>query len=493
MLSTEEIRSFIENDLASSKKKYAMVGQRYYDNKCDILDYRLFYVDAEGNIREDKTKSNIRMSHAFFKLLADQEAQYILSGKDGFVKSDNPELQTELDAYFNDNENFRAELYELLVGMVVKGWDYMYAYIGEDGKTSFECADSLGVVEVRDKDTDDHCAYLIRWYVDRVDHNTKEIKRIEVWDAKQTYFYAQVDDGEIVPDDTQEINPKPHSLYRKKGEEAPTLSKDYGKIPFFRIDNGAKQISGLQPIKDQIDSYNLMNCGLSNNIQDTNEALYVVKGFQGDNLDELMQNIKTKKHIGVDEEGDVEIRTIDIPVDARKVKMEIDEKNIFRFGMGVNTEALKDTSATVSIAIKTAYANLDLKCEGVMPYLKRFMRQLLDVVLPEINQANKTDYQQSDVYFNFDREIITNAQEMAQIKLLEAQEQQTRATTWLNMAEKFGPEITMQQLCDVMDLDYDDIKSKLPKPDAEIVTTEQAQGLLDGVVTDGVVGGGVVE
>lgn len=32
----------------------------------------------------------------------------------------------------------------------------------------------------------------------------------------------------------------------------------------------------------------LCQCGLSNNILDTNEAYYVVRGFQGDNLDEVI-------------------------------------------------------------------------------------------------------------------------------------------------------------------------------------------------------------
>lgn len=126
-------------------------------------------------------------------------------------------------------------------------------------------------------------------------------------------------------------------------------------IPFFRLDNGKKRFSGLKTIKALIDDYDLMNAGLSNNIQDTNEALYVVKGFDGDNLDELHFNVRSKKLIGVGESGDVDIKTIDIPVEARKTKMEVDEKNIFRFGQGVNTEALKDTSATTSIAIKSAY------------------------------------------------------------------------------------------------------------------------------------------
>ena len=59
-----------------------------------------------------------------------------------------------------------------------------------------------------------------------------------------------------------------------------------------------------------------------------------------------MLNIKTKKHIGVDDDGDVEIRTVDIPYQARQAKLALDESNIYRFGMGVNTDGLKDTSAS---------------------------------------------------------------------------------------------------------------------------------------------------
>lgn len=63
-----------------------------------------------------------------------------------------------------------------------------------------------------------------------------------------------------------------------------------------------------------------MACGLSNNIQDASEYLVVVKGFQGDNMEELMQNIRTKKHVGVDGDsgGDVDFKTVDIPYEARK-------------------------------------------------------------------------------------------------------------------------------------------------------------------------------
>lgn len=493
MLTIEEIKHFIENDAASRKKQLAKVGDQYYQAEHDIRNYRIFYVDAEGVLKEDKTRSNIKISHPFFTELVDQEVQYLLSGEDGFILSDNPALQKELDAYFNENEDFMSEFYDVLTGCVSKGFEYMFAYKNTDGKITFQCADSIGVVEVKAKETDDHCEYVIFWYVDHIGKDNKKIKRIEVWDSEQTWFYCQEGDGKIIPDDTQEINPRPHTVYEtdKQGNAA---FEGFGFIPFFRIDNNKKQISGLKPIKDLIDDYDLTASGLSNNIQDTAEALYVVHGFQGDNLDELMQNIKAKKHVGVDEDGGVEIKTVDVPVEARKAKLEIDKEGIYHFGMGVDTAGLKDSSATVSVAVKAAYSLLDLKVTKLMPRVKQFLRKLLKVVLAEINKVNKTDYQQSDVYFNFEPEIPTNALENAQIELTEAQKQQTVINTLLSLSAQLGNELIVQQIFEQLDLDYEEFKDKLPKE--EETDPYAATTTLGGVQTTQEPeenGGGVIE
>lgn len=461
MLSTGEIKAFIDNDATSMKKQFAKTGLNYYEGNHDIKQYRLFFIDADGQIQEDKTRSNIKISHPFFTELVDQEVQYMLSGKDGFVKSDIPELQDELDSYFNENDDFTSELYEVLTGAVSKGFEYMYAYKDKEGRTCFQCADSIGVVEVRAKDTADGCDYVIFWYVDRIGKDNKAIKRIQVWDDKETHFFCQVDNGGIVPDDSVAINPRPHTIYKKDGDEQ-TYFEGFGFIPFFRLDNCKKQFSGLKTIKDLIDDYDLMSCGLSNNIQDANEVLYVIKGFSGDNLDELMVNVKAKKHIGVGEGGDVDIRTVDIPYQARQAKLDLDEKNIYRFGMGFNSAQMGDGNIT-NIVIKSRYALLDLKCNKLEIRLKQFLRKLLKVVLKEINDEQGTDYQMKDVYFDFEREVMTNAQDNAQIELTDAQKQQVQVTTLLNLASLLDNETLMQNICEVLDLDYEEIKDKLPK------------------------------
>lgn len=463
MLTVDQIKVYIENDQMSRKKARAKTGLKYYEGDHDIKDHRIFYFDANGQLKEDKTRSNVKISHPFFTELVDQAVQYMLSGKGGFIRSDNPDLQPLLDEYFNDNEDFLAELYETLTGCIAKGFEYAYAYKRADGKTGFQCADSLGVVEVKARETDDGCEYVIYWYVDRIGKDNKQIKRIQVWDDKQTYFYVQEDDGQIKLDHTQQHNPRPHIMYQQEGEEA-TYFEGFGFIPFFRLDNCKKQVSDLKPIKDLIDDYDMMSCGLSNNLEDTAEALYVVKGFMGDNLDELMMNIKAKKHIGTDENGGVEVHTVDVPYQARQAKLELDEKNIYRFGMGFNSAQLGDGNIT-NIVIKSRYALLDLKCNKLEIRLKQFLRKLLKVVLAEINEEHDTDYQQKDVYFAFEREIMTNAADNAQIELTDAQRKQVEINTILNLATFIDDETRLQLIAEQLDLDYEDLKSKMPAAD----------------------------
>lgn len=476
MLKIEEISQFILDDASSDKKKRARNGQKYYEGRHDILDYRLFYYDADGQLQEDKSRSNIKIPHSFFTELVDQQTQYMLSGDGYFVKSDIPELQNELDYYFNENEDFTAELYELLTGCIVKGFEYMYAYKNADDRIAFQCADSLGIVEVRAQETDDNCDHVIYWYVDRIGKDKQRIKRIQVWDKEQVYYYVQDGEGKIELDASVKINPRPHTLYP---EDDGVYYENFGFIPFFRLDNGKKQVSALKPIKELIDDYDLMASSLSNNLVDFDTPLYVVRGFQGDNLDQLQQNIKTKKIIGIPEGegGGVDVQTVDIPYAARQTKLGLDEVNIYRFGMGFNSAQMGDGNIT-NIVIKSRYALLDLKCNKLEIRLKQFMRKIIKVVLDEINELHGTDYQLKDVYFDFEREVMTNAADNASIDHVKAQTEQLKINTLLNLASALDQETIVQSICEILDIDYEEIKAKLPKS-AEQETDDAAAALAE--------------
>ena len=97
-------------------------------------------------------------------------------------------------------------------------------------------------MEVRAKDSSDGNEYIIYHYIDRIEKGRKLIRRVQVWDKSQTYFYIWEDEDKLEPDDSYKLNPRPHTIYTKDGDDS-IYYEDFGMIPFFRLDNGVKQFS----------------------------------------------------------------------------------------------------------------------------------------------------------------------------------------------------------------------------------------------------------
>ena len=76
MLHIGEIQTLLNTAYGDPQKAQARIGRQYYHARHAIQNYRLFYYDAHGELQEDKTRSNIKISHPFFTELADQEVQY---------------------------------------------------------------------------------------------------------------------------------------------------------------------------------------------------------------------------------------------------------------------------------------------------------------------------------------------------------------------------------------------------------------------------------
>jgi SPP1 family phage portal protein len=475
MLTAQEIKQFIDEDKASFQKRQAKIGLDYYESNHDIKEYKIYYYNKDGVLVEDKNKANMQIPHSFFTELIDQKVQYALSQDEPIIKSDLPELQKQLDTYFDDD--FIGELSDVLTYGGVEGNSYLYAFKNEDDRLQFEFAEGLGIVEVEARFASDGQDHILYWYVDKIDKEGHKIIKIQDWDKDYTYFYTEID-GKIKPDIDVTLNPRPHTVYFD--EKGKMFYDTFGFIPFFKYENNKKEFSDLKPIKELIDDYDLMACGLSNNLIDLSEGYFCVKGFQGDNIDELIGNLKARKGIGVDDNGDVEIKTVDIPYQARQTKMELDEKNIYRFGMGFNSAQLGDGNIT-NVVIKSRYALLDLKCNKCAKQLKKMLKEVVKVVIAEINELNNTAYTIKDVYFNLDdREVITNANDNAQIELVEAQTQQTKITTLLNIQTLLDNETLMQNICDILDIDYEMIKDQLPVDDTEI--DPEQEGMLNNIV-----------
>lgn len=475
MLETSEIKQFIDEDKSSEKKIKARKGLDYYNAKHDIEDYQIFYFNDVGEAVVDETRSNIKISHPFFTELIDQCTQYMLSTKDRYVKSDNNALQSILDGYFDDE--FMMELMDLITYTKIEGDSFLYRYIDEDFKTRFRFADGMNVVEVPAKYASDKKDHVIYYYFHKQEKD-KIIEKVEVWDDEQVYYYVMVD-GNIELDKDKERNPDYHLIYEEDGE---MYYDTFGDVPFIRLDNNRSRVGDLHVIKDLIDDYDLMACGISNNLQDVAEGIYVVKGWNGQDLDELTRNIKVKKQVAVGDGGDLDIKTIQVPYQARVAKMLEDEKNIYRFGMGFNTAQMGDGNVT-NVVIRSRYALLDLKCNKMETQLKKLMKKIIRIVIDEINKENETQYSYKDVWCEFPREIMTNAIDNAQIEMVTAQTNQLKVNTLLSISSQIGSDELLERLCEVLDLDYEDIKAKI-KENAPLDLNRASEDLMNIEVED---------
>lgn len=483
-LSPAEIKKLISDDMASAKKRKAAEGQRYYEAEHDILKCRLFYYNADGKLVEDTTRSNIKISHPFFLILSDQLASYMLSFKENPIRAkDNVDgLQDHLDERFDDE--FWAEIGDWITGSHNKGFEYLYGYKNKENHMVFQCADSLGVVEVLAKDADDGMDHILYHFPDKIEKGKKAVRRIQDWTAAETTYWVQIGDSKIEKDTSVLYNPRPHVIFKDETTGEAT-GQPFGFIPFWRLDYCKKQTSALKPIKALIDDYDLHACSLSNNLVDFDTPLHVVKGFEGHGekgMDELQQNLKTKKIVGVDAEGGIDVQTVDVPYQARKEKLEIDERNIYIFGMGFNPAQVGDGNIT-NIVIRSRYTLLDLKANKLEKRLKKMLKQIVKVVLDEINEEHGTDYQMKQIHFEFTRDIMTNETENIQNEKAKAETRQIEVNTILNIAVNVGDEQTLKALCEIMDWDYEELKGQVDKMREEQDTAD-AKALLEGVETD---------
>lgn len=479
MLEPGRIASIIAADKYSRKKKLARLGQKYYDGEHDILDYQVYYVNKEGKLVEDLTKSNIRIPHPFFHEISEQEVAYILSGGVAFETEDQ-ELEKQLNSYFGDD--FIGELKEVLLDAVVRGSGYIYWYQDSKEHTRFQHADSLGIVEVKDGTAEDTVNdYILRYYPVEI-KDGKTAVRIEVWDKDMTWYYLQ--SGTTVElDPNISINPCPHVLYQAADG---FYYKECSRIPFLKLPYNRKECSRLKQIKPIIDDYDLMNCGLSNNLQDITEGIYVVKGFQGQNYDELLTNVKSRKVVGVGDKGDLDIKTINIPYEARMVKMQEDEKNIYRTALAFNSSQTGDGNIT-NIILKSRYTLLDMKAGKLIWSLKKFLGTLLEVVLEEINAARGTRYERAEVRIRIEPVVPTDEKEDAEIRKLEAETAREKVGALMDAAELLGEDILLKELGSVLQLEEEMVRRKLEEQrEAELV-----RGILNGEETAGSTAGAV--
>ena len=189
-----------------------------------------------------------------------------------------------------------------------------------------------------------------------------------------------------------------------------------------------------------------------------------MKGYQSDNLDNLVTNLRTKKTVGVSQDGGIDVKTVDIPVTARKTKLETDKEAIYKFGMAFDSSQVGDGNIT-NIVIKSRYSLLDLKCNKTEIRLRAFIKQLLDIIILDINERYHKSFKRQQVEVVITRSTLINQTDNAETEKVEAETKGQLIQNLLDVAPYLDDESLLKKICTVQDLDYDEVVQRLGSQD----------------------------
>ncbi|EZS08662.1 SPP1 family phage portal protein, partial [Staphylococcus aureus VET0424R] len=141
------------------------------------------------------------------------------------------------------------------------------------------------------------------------------------------------------------------------------------------------------------------------------ELIYILKGYEGEDLEEFMRGLKYYKAINVDGDGGVETIQVEVPVSSTKEYIDLMRAYIMEFGQGVDFQTDKFGSAPSGIALKFLYGNLDLKANKLKNKATVAIQELIGFII-DFNNL-KMDVKDIEISFNFNR--MMNDAEQSQI------------------------------------------------------------------------------
>jgi SPP1 family phage portal protein len=394
------IKHFIDNHDTSDLQ----VGVRYYENENDILNRKMHRYE-NGTKVVDETKVNNRIPHGWHKLLVDQKTSYLVGNPINFSAEDT--LLKFINEYLG--EKFDDIANELVKNASNKGVEWLHPYIDENGEFDFIITPAEQIIPIYEGSKQKVLQYVIRYYPIQI--NGKDTIKVEFWDESQVWFYVR-ENGEYVPDPFEEVNPQSHFYFGLPGQEQ---GYGWGKVPFIPFKNNEEMKGDIHYYKELIDAYDLTVSDNQNSLEEIQELIYVLKGYEGTSLSEFMTNLRFYKAITVDENGGVETKTAEVPIDSADKHLDRLRESIFMFGQGVDVGSDKFGNSPSGIALKFLYSLLDLKSNILERKFRQGIQELMWFLCEYLSISGKGEFNYKDIDFTFRRSMMVNDLEQAQI------------------------------------------------------------------------------
>ena len=132
--------------------------------------------------------------------------------------------------------------------------------------------------------------------------------------------------------------------------------------------------------------------------------------------------------------------------------------------MAFDSSQVGDGNIT-NIVIKSRYSLLDLKCNKTEIRLRAFIKQLLDIIIQDINERYQKSFTRQQIEVVITRSTMINQSDNAEVEKLEAETKGQLIQNLLDVAPYLDDESLLKKICAVQELDYDEVVQRLGSQD----------------------------
>lgn len=346
------------NALHEMRVGHIMKAMAYYAGDNDILHRKARKDCVEEEGAQPLRNADNRIAFNFHALLVNQKASYLFTAPPLFDVGNRADNE-RIAAILGDGAAKKEK--DLCVDASNAGVGWIHYWKDGAGNFQWYPVPAVEIYPIYTDNLEKKLRAVLRMYR-TVDDNGEEWKIYEFWNDQECEAYRQKSDVFLPYDmfDTAAVALSgPSNVYRH----------GLGAVPFIPFYNNNLGSSDLDKIKALCDAYDKTFSGFVDDLEDIQEVILVLTNYGGQDLKELLHDMKYFKAIQVDSTGDgdksgVSTLTIDIPVEARKELLDQTRKAIFDIGQGVDPQQ-QGFDKTSGEAMKFLYSLLELK-EGLM-------------------------------------------------------------------------------------------------------------------------------
>ena len=357
----------IKKLVKASRKRYAemvreaSVAEKYYRKKNDILKKGVRGQVPDGN---PMRSADNRIPANFYNILVNQKAAYLFTDPPVFDTGSEAANRAVQEAL---GDNFSKVCKDLCIKASNGTVAWLHYWKDDKGNFRFAAVDPKQVIPVWTNDLEQELSGILRVY-DMLDEKGKKLNIYEYWDGESCQAYYKESREVLDALKPYDVSAAGAALGEPADSDFHTWDHGFGEVPFIPFPNNAEGGNDLNDVKELIDAYDKVYSGFLNDLEDIQEVVFILAGYEGEDLKKFLEKLKKYKTVKVDSDeegkGGLSTLTIDIPVEAREKMLAMTRKSIFEQGMGIDPDP-QNFGNSSGVALKYLYSLLELKA-GLM-------------------------------------------------------------------------------------------------------------------------------